>query len=500
MMAGKKCFSVFGKFPFLLLFFLFAVFSCKSAAPPSQSPERAENLNPEIPALETEESPLTETANDAVNDSDDEYVGDTGDGVIDTALEDEGDTDVSPELEEEADFLPEEHTEIPSQEPLPEEDGEELPEQQEIVIEPPESAVQEAEMAPPKEEVIEPPAPEQSPVQEQIPVTPQEPVLPPQPPREPPPPPFLRPTEPELTPAPRQELPVPVNPPPELPSRLPPEPSAEQIVFSRIVRLTVGQIFEIPFRGTGWVYLGELGNRRGISYNSRNLDVEAGSTIGQTFVFIAEAAGTYILKFYKQDFIQDLIINDYVQVIVGEKNEDSGTVHLGRDRVTAEPRWPLLPGSAAVTNAETVSPVTQLPSPEAGTGEAGGRADSEPERTTPERQADKDAAPLILPRADAPFPVESLSEYVRKAKQEFDAGRIDAALAILDIMRQHYPPGTDEAWWLYGQLLEANSSSRDIRLALEYYRRLVNEYPQSNRASDALRRIAYLERYYFNIR
>jgi len=73
-------------------------------------------------------------------------------------------------------------------------------------------------------------------------------------------------------------------------------------------------------------------------------------------------------------------------------------------------------------------------------------------------------------------------------------------LTILDAMKQRYPSGSDEAWWLYGQLLEANSSSRDVRLALEYYRRLVREYPQSSRAGDAQRRIAYLERYYFNIR
>lgn len=70
----------------------------------------------------------------------------------------------------------------------------------------------------------------------------------------------------------------------------------------------------------------------------------------------------------------------------------------------------------------------------------------------------------------------------------------------MDTMQQRYPAGTDEAWWLYGQLLEANSPSRDIRLAMDYYRRLTKEYPQSPRAGDAQRRIAYLERYYFNIR
>ena len=95
---------------------------------------------------------------------------------------------------------------------------------------------------------------------------------------------------------------------------------------------------------------------------------------------------------------------------------------------------------------------------------------------------------------------EDPAGFVRQAQQEFNAGRVEAALVILDAMKQRFPSGSDEAWWLYGQLLEANSPSRDIRLALEYYRRLVREYPQSGRASEAQQRIAYLERYYFNIR
>jgi outer membrane protein assembly factor BamD (BamD/ComL family) len=73
------------------------------------------------------------------------------------------------------------------------------------------------------------------------------------------------------------------------------------------------------------------------------------------------------------------------------------------------------------------------------------------------------------------------------------------ALGILDQFREQYPSGSDEAWWLYGQFLEANSPSRDIRSALDYYRRLLREYPQSSRYNEARRRISYLERYYFNI-
>jgi hypothetical protein len=70
---------------------------------------------------------------------------------------------------------------------------------------------------------------------------------------------------------------------------------------------------------------------------------------------------------------------------------------------------------------------------------------------------------------------------------------------MLDQFRNRFPLGSDEAWWLYGQYYEAAGSARNIRSSLEYYRRLVNEYPQSPRYTDAKRRIAYLERYYINI-
>jgi hypothetical protein len=319
------------------------------------------------------------------------------------------------------------------------------------------------------------------------------------------PPPFLGPAEPERPPPVRQEVPPPVL--PELPSPPRNETPETPIVFSRVVRMTVGQMLEVPFRGTGWVYQGELGNRRGINYESTRTDTERGVTLGQSIIFRAEAVGTYILRFYRRDYIQDYIINDYVQVIVGEADDSgrgrTGTV-IDRGRVVAEPRWPYIQ-EAAGSSSETVSP----PATEATTGTAVGTT-AEPQRpdavqvTEPTSPAVSGSAPATSAPSQAaaspPVEVVTPEEYVRRAKQEFDAGHVEQALAIIEQMRQRYPSGTDEAWWLLGQLYEANSPARDIRQSLECYRTLVNEYPQSNRIDDARRRIAYLERYYLNIR
>ncbi|MDR1174935.1 MAG: hypothetical protein LBK83_05635 [Treponema sp.] len=337
----------------------------------------------------------------------------------------------------------------------------------------------------------------------------------------------------------REPIPLPIRPVPDLPA-IPPAEEGD-IVFSRIVRATEGQLIEIPFRGAGWVFLGELGARRGIAYDSRRQDAE-----GQSFIFRAEDSGTYVLKFYKQDFIRDYIINDYVQVIIGRAPEGAGAgwfnAPVDRGRVIAEPRWPLSAGDEekARMAATGTSPLpvpagdgsgqeagnlseqaadpgerifgteqgTEL-DPDGGTnfvpsaGSAQGQSRNLPrisddsivpvQGASPVTIPGEQAAPVVLPPETAP------DAYVSRAREEFDAGRTASALFILDQFRERFPSGSDEAYWLYGQLFEANSPNRDIRTALAYYRRLIQEYPQSPRYADARRRIAYLERYYFTI-
>jgi TolA-binding protein len=309
------------------------------------------------------------------------------------------------------------------------------------------------------------------------------------------------------------------------------------MVFSRIVRATAGQLVEIPFRGTGWVYLGELGARRGVAYDSRRLDPE-----GQRFIFRAEAAGVYALKFYKQDFIRDYILNDYVQVIVGEAPETAAAGWFGppldRGRVSAE-RWPSALEEADAAARSRADPAADDASAAGDASPAGSSAPAAGDASTPgssppagapsETQAAGAGTPLpagpaisdegIIPvrppaAAGQAVPPETSAgadsgvslpdasvpgDYLQKAREEFNAGRVAGAIAALDQFRERFPAGSDEAWWLYGQFYEANSPSRDIRAALDYYRRLVREYPQSRRYTDARRRIAYLERYYFTI-
>jgi TolA-binding protein len=328
-----------------------------------------------------------------------------------------------------------------------------------------------------------------------------------------------------------------VSPVPNIPARpsplAAPEPEDEEPAFSRIVWAALGQTVEIPFQGAGWVFLGELNSRRGLPYVGRRLDAE-----GLTLIFRVDEPGIFELKFYKQDYVRDYILNDYVRVIAEEVPEqEMFAFPADRGRVVAEPRWPSLLGDEAAQAPTAPSGTTASPGAASSTAASSGTAPTTASLGTaptaapgvaasqgagggllPGRAgaADDGIVPVGPPRAAVPdgtAPSQTASsaegldlplgtapeEYLRRARETYEAGRIPQALAVLDQFRERFPAGSDEAWWLYGQSLEAAGPSRDIRSALDYYRRLVQGYPQSTRFDEARRRIAYLERYYFNI-
>jgi hypothetical protein len=379
-----------------------------------------------------------------------------------------------------------------------------------------------------------------------------EPVPPPESapplPLEPPPPPprIVRPSEPVAPPPPvRETPPMPPKAPPDLPARNPPTlapvPAEPPGVSSRVVRALAGQTVEVPFRGTGWVYLGEASSKRGVDYASRRLDAE-----GQTFVFRAGEAGVYGLKFYRQDFIRDYIINDLVTLIVEEpppalSDPPSSRRGAAVDRgvVVAEPRWPAIAGRTAPETGSPAPPIVQAGSapPASGAPTQAGSVPDAPIASTgtvpsvsgaPTQAGTVPGAPGALSQAGIAPPesaaqagdtategegAESASadlsqilsrdtaaeEYLRRVREEYQGERYPQALAILDQFLERFPQGSDEAYWLYAQVCEKQGPSRNIRLALDYYRRLTAEYPQSSHYTNARRRIAYLERYYINI-
>jgi len=303
-------------------------------------------------------------------------------------------------------------------------------------------------------------------------------------------------------------------------------PLDNEIIFSRIVRATVGQIVEIPFRGNGWVYLGEIASRRGIVYSSRRNDTE-----GLSFIFTLEEAGTYILKFYRQDFIRDYIINDHVQVIVGEAPAATAgwfNPSVDRGRVIAQPRWPSVLEEAQLQNGirPNTEPVVSGYIPDTSSAQSAlpqaAQTAAQSSAQTSSSQTPPSSADIFSAIQNASDParangtaqsgaasenqavetsvIESPAVMLQRAKDSFDRGNVSSAISLLDQYLSYYPGGSDEAYWLMGQFYEANSPDRNILRSLEFYNKLINDYPQSSRFADARSRIAYLERFYINIR
>jgi hypothetical protein len=88
---------------------------------------------------------------------------------------------------------------------------------------------------------------------------------------------------------------------------------------------------------------------------------------------------------------------------------------------------------------------------------------------------------------------------LREAREAAEAKRYPQAIGLLNGFRVIAPGLNDEAWWLYGQCFEAASPARDIKGALAAYTAIVRGFPASRRYRAALNRIAYLNKFYFNI-
>jgi hypothetical protein len=215
---------------------------------------------------------------------------------------------------------------------------------------------------------------------------------------------------------------------------------------------------EVSFPGLNWVYLGIAdGAADGLAYQTR---AEADGSM--KFSFQAEKPGDYTLKFFRQDFINDSISNEYVKVAVGEKKAASEELATNDTNGTNEKQEELTTKDTKNTKEEQEGTVT------------------------PEEAASAPAAASADPLADA-----------RKALAD---KKYAEALGLLDALAKTNPTPSDEALWIYGQCYEAAGAQRNIRAAMDAYRKLTDEYPQSDRAIDARNRLAWLERFYVDVR
>ena len=88
---------------------------------------------------------------------------------------------------------------------------------------------------------------------------------------------------------------------------------------------------------------------------------------------------------------------------------------------------------------------------------------------------------------------------MEQAKKDFEAKSYAQALSEVQQYLDTQNTRIDEALFLQGQILEADSEVKNIKSAIDSYNSLIKNYPASTFWQEANRRKIYLNRYYVNI-
>jgi hypothetical protein len=309
--------------------------------------------------------------------------------------------------------------------------------------------------------------------------------------------------------------------------------------IARSIAVELGSRIEIPFDGTGWTYLGERDGMDGILYESRRYQDS-----GLVFVLNTLRQGDFVLRFQRQDLLRGTTNEELVAVKVGPKAAilpsgtssapaGGGIVAAGGTSAASGTSSAALPGgtssrggqsssspgasvqpsasSSAGGSVTATSPTTGpgtasaattaaaspsgMVSPMPSTGTASGTVPAIPASPAP-ASASQGLSPASFV-ASLPLTPEGI---VRAARAELSAGRVANCLAALDRFLELHPEGMDEVYYLYGVALEQNGATKDIKRAYSCYKKLHDDFPQSQLWDMAVDRMSYIERHYFSVR
>ncbi|MFW6223686.1 MAG: tetratricopeptide repeat protein, partial [Spirochaetota bacterium] len=333
---------------------------------------------------------------------------------------------------------------------------------------------------------------------------------------------------------------------PEPDSTPDPEPDREpEPEVSRSREVTVGEEVRLSLGNGGWVYLGEESGEDGLSFRRRYS--EDGETV---FVFSVDEPGEYVVRFQRQDLDRGIFREERVAL---EARSDSGTAPETASGAASE--------STSERASESPADDQQDEAPAADLDEAyalldEGRREAaleaflqsypvgDPEvhgliarlafdlgrwetaRSHWDRNLDagepfardarlglfrtaletEDAEPawehyreLAGGETDAGAPDIPGEELLRLGSLLLESGDPSRAVEPLEVYMEAGGTPEDPAA-LYYRLGQLHEERRDARGAMEYYRRVVEDYPLSRHWQAAQERVQYLRRHFFDIR
>lgn len=256
-------------------------------------------------------------------------------------------------------------------------------------------------------------------------------------------------------------------------------PETEDSVEPFRLKVSNGQKLEVRMPGTGWVYMGQKGTYGALDFKGKSSN--EGDTL---FLFDSKFPGTVDLEFSRFDVIRDSYDDRKITVEVNSDSFSESLVKWEESEIPPE----TVPDSAV----DSVSPKEIVLGTDSGDTRLS--ADSS--------VADEPMLSLAPSNENVEESYKSLDAYsmLESMEKALEKGDIPLVQEIADYYPVVYSTDLDRMWYVLGQAYEADTEYRDIKKSLNAYETVVRAYPFSKYWAKSKDRIAYINRYYFNIR
>lgn len=270
---------------------------------------------------------------------------------------------------------------------------------------------------------------------------------------------------------------------------------------SRSMTAKNNQYVDIIYPGRGWIYMGEdEGKDQILRYFGRKLGTE-----NTTFTLRTTKSGETVLHFYKNDVLKGEYIDDYLEIKVLEESAKPNERAKAPSYEESVPQKPVRLEKKAETQEETQK-TDEIKNIEEKTSGDEQKLSSQDETNLKQNDVSnnsnnvskEDSNNVSKPEQKKSLKIDT-KNLLEQAKKDFEAKSYAQALSEVQQYLDTQNTRIDEALFLQGQILEADSEVKNIKSAIDSYNSLIKNYPASTFWQEANRRKIYLNRYYVNI-
>lgn len=259
---------------------------------------------------------------------------------------------------------------------------------------------------------------------------------------------------------------------------------------SRSMTAKNNQYVDIIYPGRGWIYMGEdEGKDQILRYFGRKLGTE-----NTTFTLRTTKSGETVLHFYKNDVLKGEYIDDYLEIKVLEESAKPNERAKAPSYEESVPQKPVRLEKNAETQEETQK-TDEIKNIEEKTSGNEQKLSSQDKTNLKKNDVSNEVS---RPEQKKSLKVDT-KNLLEQAKKDFEAKSYAQALSEVQQYLDTQNTRIDEALFLQGQILEADSEVKNIKSAIDSYNSLIKNYPASTFWQEANRRKIYLNRYYVNI-